>query len=35
MGSSLTRLPRHDRPDSEEIIVHCLAADLANDLWNA
>lgn len=33
-GSSLTRFPRHDRPDSEEIIAHHLASSLANDRLN-
>jgi hypothetical protein len=33
-GSSLARFPRHDRPDSEEIIAHYLAASLANERTN-
>lgn len=33
-GSSLTRFPRRDRPDSEEIIAHHLASSLANHRMN-
>lgn len=33
-GSSLTRFPRHDRPDSEEIIAHYLASSLVNVRMN-
>ena len=33
-GSSLTRFPRHDRSDSEEIIVTHLASSLANHRMN-
>jgi hypothetical protein len=33
-GSSLTRFPRADQPDSEEIIATYLASSLANDRMN-
>jgi hypothetical protein len=33
-GSSLTRFPRNDQPDSEEIIANYLASSLANNRTN-
>ena len=32
--SSVSRIPRHDSPDTEQILVHYLAAGLANVLSN-
>lgn len=35
VSSSMVRFPRHDRPDSDEVVAEYLASSIADARWNA